>query len=227
MEKESDSIVINSINRDEAMATALSGSTDDMNKLQNQINIVLGYLMVFVWIGLLGHMRVFSRYRLLMKAFQSSAWHLLPFLGLTIIILMAFGMSYTYFEHGEFTLAGFVSEMAFQHRLFLGDFNDFFGNIGDTEACNALNDEDKAIAIADGECYEQGSKFTKELNFFLFVSLTIIEPLIMLNLLIALVSKVYTDLTDSDTKNDYAAKNRMVLEFETMQIWNREVYSPS
>jgi hypothetical protein len=172
--------------------------------------------MVFVWIGLLGHMRVFSRYRLLMKALQSSTWHLLPFLGLTIIILMAFGMSYTYFENGDYTVASFASEMAFQHRLFLGDFNDFFGNIGDTQDCNALNVVDRDIAIANGECYAEGSKFNKELNFFLFVLLTIIEPLIMLNLLIALVSKVYTDLTDSDTKNDYAAKNRMVLEFETM-----------
>jgi hypothetical protein len=91
--------------------------------------------------------------------------------------------------------------MSYQHRLFLGDFNDFFGNME-----------------ADPETGESA----KQLNFLLFVLLTILEPLIMLNLLIALVSMVYTELTASNTNNDYASKNRMILEFETIQVWNRE-----
>jgi hypothetical protein len=44
----------------------------------------------------------------------------------------------------------------------------------------------------------------------------------MLNLLIALVSVVYNELMSQNTNNDFAAKNRMILEFETIQIWNRD-----
>lgn len=121
--------------------------------------------MVFAWLGLLGHMRVFSRYRLLLKALQSSAWYLVPFIMLTVVILWGFSVSYTYYETGYFSFDNFSDQMEMQHRIFLGDFNDFFNTV----------DEDK-------------------FNFALFVMLTIIEPLIMLNLLIALVSVVYNEL---------------------------------
>lgn len=89
----------------------------------------------------------------------------------------------------------FDDQMEMQHRIFLGDFNDFFNQIEDSG---------------------------KNFNFLLFVLLTIIEPLIMLNLLIALVSVVYNELMSQNTNNDFAAKNRMILEFETIQIWNRD-----
>jgi hypothetical protein len=63
--------------------------------------------MVFAWLGLLGHMRVFSQYRLLLKALSASAWFLTPFISLTAIILIGFSMSYTYYETGDFSAMNF------------------------------------------------------------------------------------------------------------------------
>ena len=43
----------------------------------------------------------------------------------------------------------------------------------------------------------------------------------MLNLLIVLISIVYQELQKDSVNNDYAAKNRLILEFETLKVWNR------
>jgi len=55
----------------------------------------------------------------------------------------------------------------------------------------------------------------------LFVTASLFIPLVMLNLLVAIISEAHAGVVENQNKNDYAQLNSIVLELERLLIWKR------
>jgi uncharacterized paraquat-inducible protein A len=50
---------------------------------------------------------------------------------------------------------------------------------------------------------------------------SILVPLLMLNLLIAIISEAHAEVVENKIKGDYAKKCTIILELEAYVVWNR------
>ena len=59
------------------------------------------------------------------------------------------------------------------------------------------------------------------INWFLFLIASTLMPLVMLNMLVAIMSDTYARVMADIVPTDYFELNQMILEQEEIQVWNR------
>lgn len=70
---------------------------------------------------------------------------------------------------------------------------------------------------------EFGEIELKPFDMIEFIMVTTIVPLVLLNLLVAIVSEAYTTVQEDIDKIDNAQLNSMILEIETYMVWNKHI----
>jgi hypothetical protein len=66
-------------------------------------------------------------------------------------------------------------------------------------------------------------KLETPLHLFLFMITAIMMPLLMMNLLIAILGQTYNDVKESWADNMYYDKVSIIYDLELLMVWNRKV----
>jgi hypothetical protein len=140
----------------------------------------------------MGHLRIIESFRLLLEYINQSLVAVVPFLLVTFVMLFAFALAYCFKEEGALTSEGFKLHFNDQYRALHGNFS-------------------------EGIIPEE-SLF----DFTMFFALTMLQPLILMNLLIAIIAVAHGRIEDARHRVSYHQLNFMILENEIFMPWNRK-----
>jgi hypothetical protein len=158
-------------------------------------------LMTLVsWISFLQYLRFFEDERILIAYILASVKAMIPFMAIIVIMLTAFTLTYFQVMRDSFLdedLEHVAVSPLIIFTLFLEQYKLMYGDFGGLETNTAF-------------------------DYGLLIIATILVPLLMLNLLIAIISEAYAELAENKIRQDNAQLCSIILELEAFMFWNRK-----
>jgi hypothetical protein len=142
----------------------------------------------------MGQLRIFKKYRLLLEYIRQSMYEVVPFLLVAFVMILGYTLAYCYKDSvgvDFVTLNSFKKHFDSQYRALHGNFSE------DIVPHNDMFD------------------------FAMFFSLTMLQPLILMNLLIAIIAVAHNRIEDNKLRVSYHQLNFLILENELFMPWNR------
>ena len=84
----------------------------------------MAYIVLLAVIGIMGYLRVFEKYRVLLEFIRVSLLTVIPFLLITFLMLAAFTFAFTYYEEGYLEFTSLKQNFSAQYRSIHGDFTE-------------------------------------------------------------------------------------------------------
>jgi hypothetical protein len=134
---------------------------------------LLAYLALVSWINLVGHLRIFESFRLLLEYIRQSLAAVVPFLLVTFVMLLAFSLAYCFKDDGYLSLESFKIHINDQYRALHSNFSE--------------------------DLIPEDSLF----DFSMFFALTMLQPLILMNLLIAIIAVAHSRIDSARHRVSY------------------------
>jgi uncharacterized paraquat-inducible protein A len=139
------------------------------------VNTTFAYLTLVSWLTFIGNLRYFARTRILLEFIKQSALVMIPFGAITLLMLLAFALTFTFIRGGRLSLTDsstFTQMVQLLYKSMYGDFEEFTTHSG--------------------------------LEYLLFFLVTVIIPLLLLSLLIAIISEAHQTVVENQNKIDYS-----------------------
>lgn len=139
----------------------------------------------------MGQLRIFKSFRLLLEYIKQSLAAVVPFLLITFVMCLAYTFAYCIKDSEGITMHSFKVNFDSQYRALHGNFSEH------------IIPEDNMF------------------DFTMFFSLTMLQPLILMNLLIAIIAVAHTRLESARGRVSYHTLNFMILENEVFMPLSR------
>ena len=150
--------------------------------------------LTLMYLRAIGHLRVFSNLRHLVRLVVEVIWDMKSFMVLLAILIVAYAVVQVQISTSEVETNSVWFEEDLKNTYVMG-FGDF-GALG-VDNLNAL-------------------------QWVYFLLFTILIPLVFFNLLIAIISDTFDRVYSSKVASDYREKASLILEVESMLRWRRK-----
>jgi hypothetical protein len=175
--------------------TFVAGGSEDAQFYKDIEYISFSLITLTSWISFLQYLRFFEKTRILIAYISASARAMIPFMLIIVIMLATFTLThFQIMRKIELQHPELFEESPKIQDVFIMQYKLMYGEFFDTQTTT---------------------------EYILLLGASLLVPLLMLNLLIAIISEAHAEVVENKVRQDYAELCNICLELEGFMFWNR------